>query len=218
MRVGPALLCLLVAARASAAFGADAESDAGGPCSDDKAELIELLQLTIEKPRAAWKAALEEVQACGAGDERYQEAVDTAAVYLMDVARQLRVPPASDLPQAHWDFISEILLINARAGYPSSQHNYAVIHNADPADAMMGRHVEQNYDTFMEWSCRAAAQREPRAIFNLGDALLGTGRVQVPQAERSSSRVSPNHAGDHRHGSIRPADKPPTIAGERMKR
>jgi hypothetical protein len=175
-----ARLFLLVVWCAAAARGAVARTDGGSACALDTVDLRKWAAL-MEKPRSEWKPILAEVEACAAGDARYQEAVDTTAINLMTLAR------FSTRPQGCWDFIAEALLISARAGYASAQHNFAVIHNAARKDPMR-KYVEQNYETFMEWTCRAGAQREPRAIFNLAVRSWGGGKL--PYIKQGDPRIA----------------------------
>jgi hypothetical protein len=156
------LLILFIAVR-----GANVAPDrgsAGQPaCSPDAIDIV-AWQSLIEKPRSDWSDYFATVKACVANSAAYRSALDTAAVGFMVSYRLVRVAPS--LRQAWRDFVAQILLINAEAGFASSQHNYAVLHNAAAGDPMR-QYVEQSYQTFMLWSCRAAEQKYPRAIFNV---------------------------------------------------
>lgn len=60
----------------------------------------------------------------------------------------------------------QTLEINARAGYASSQHNYAMLFNEQPG-SLLTKLIKQDQMKFGLWTKMAAAQGEPRALFNL---------------------------------------------------
>lgn len=68
------------------------------------------------------------------------------------------------------DFNLKVLKVNAEAGFASSQHNYAAVYNARPG-SLLQKLIPQNYCTFIYWTRKAAAQKEPRALFNLAVRL-----------------------------------------------
>lgn len=118
-----------------------------------------------------------QLKACLPGDEKKQAAVDTFAVNSLSSLEEL---PKDD-QKALADFVVQALLINARAGFSSSQHNYAALHNAPPG-SLLQRLVPQDYAVFIYWTRKAAAQGEPRALFNLATRMAdddpGPGVVQ----------------------------------------
>lgn len=102
------------------------------------------------------------LKACVSGKEGMQLEIDTLAV-----ASLLSLPKADRGEQQPLvNFTMQALLINAQAGFPSSQHNYAAVHNAD-SSSLVRLFVPQDYPTFLYWTRQAAAQKEPRALFNL---------------------------------------------------
>jgi hypothetical protein len=64
-------------------------------------------------------------------------------------------------------FNADLLLVLAKNGYANSQHNIAALHNARPGSAA-AKAIKQDQEIFIYWTRKAAAQGEPRAIFNLG--------------------------------------------------
>ncbi len=127
-------------------------------------------------PAETWTHALEhrdaqgqlvaQLKACLPADKKLQQEVDDLAV---DALEALDTTPAKE-QKATADFVMQVLLANAEAGFPSSQHNYATAHNAEPG-TLMQRLVPQDYPTFLHWTRKAAAQKEPRALFNLAARL-----------------------------------------------
>ena len=78
-------------------------------------------------------------------------------------------------------WLTLILMQNAAAGYASSQHNLAVTFNA-PADSLLAKAMPQDMEKFIYWTRKAAAQKEPRALFNLSMRYLyGLPEAGVPQ-------------------------------------
>lgn len=117
------------------------------------------------------------LRTCLPGDEKKQEEVDKLAVNSLVSLESLPKEDQKSLVA----FTLQALLINAKAGFPSSQHNYAALHNAEP-DTLLQRLVAQNYSTFIYWTRKAAAQKEPRALFNLATRMADGEPVQgLPQ-------------------------------------
>ncbi len=127
-------------------------------------------------PAETWSHALEhrdaqdeliaQLKACLPADKKLQQEIDDLAADALDT---LGSTPEKE-QQATADFVMQALLANAEAGLPSSQHNYAAAHNAEPGTVVQ-RLVPQDYPTFLNWTRKAAAQKEPRALFNLAVRL-----------------------------------------------
>jgi hypothetical protein len=153
-------------------------------CSTDEVKIGAWLAV-LQKPRADWEPYLEQVKDCAAKDESYRAALDVLAVSNLqflgtgDVEQSLRREGAA--------FVERILTINAEAGFASSQHNLAAMHNVAPGDRL-AEVVDQNYETFMRWTCRAAAQREPRAILNL--AVRTDPKDKLPFVIQGDDRIT----------------------------
>lgn len=109
---------------------------------------------------------LSQLKRCLPGSGGMQEDVDYLAVESLHALES--IPAESQ--DSFADFIVQALLVNAEAGFPSSQHNYASVHNAAPGSAVQ-RAVPQDYATFIYWTRKAASQKEPRALFNLAARL-----------------------------------------------
>lgn len=127
-------------------------------------------------PAETWSQALEDRDAqgelvaqlkdCLAADKKLQQEIDDLAVDALDALAT--TPEKEQKPTA--EFVTQVLQINAEAGFPASQHNYAAVHNAEPG-TLLQRLVPQDYPTFLHWTRKAAAQKEPRALFNLAVRL-----------------------------------------------
>lgn len=78
---------------------------------------------------------------CLPSDEKKQEEVDKLAVNSLVSLESL---PKED-QESLVDFTLQALLINAKAGFPSSRHNYAALHNAEPG-TLLQRLVAQSHD------------------------------------------------------------------------
>lgn len=116
--------------------------------------------------RQAREDFLSQLKRCLPGSEERQAEIDYVAVESLNVLES--IPAESQNSFA--DFIAQALLVNAEAGFASSQHNYAAIHNAAPGSVIQ-RTVPQDYATFIYWTRKAASQKEPRALFNLAVRL-----------------------------------------------
>lgn len=127
--------------------------------------------------RRAQQDFMSQLKRCLPGSKDMQEGIDYLAVESLDALES--IPAESH--DSFADFIVQALLINAEAGFPSSQHNYASVHNAAPG-SLVQRIVPQNYATFIYWTRKAASQKEPRALFNLAvrlaDETLPAGMTQ----------------------------------------
>ncbi len=120
----------------------------------------------FEGAQPARAAFLDTLKTCVPGNKALQQEVDDLAVDSFDALG--RMDEGGRRPFA--EFATAALLINAQAGFPSSQHNYAAAHNADP-HGLLHLYVPQDMPTFMYWTRAAAAQKEPRALFNLAVRL-----------------------------------------------
>ena len=118
---------------------------------------------------AAQQVYLEEMKDCLTGDARGQALIDssaTSAIGMMEMNRSLMSPgPALPAPGI-MRFVVRTLEINANHGNASSQYHYASLFNARPG-SMPARLVPQSQEKFSFWTRAAAAQREPRALFEL---------------------------------------------------
>ena len=138
----------------------------------------------IGKPRSQWEPSFERMKSCVAQDPKYRSSLDDVAVSLL---RSFGAGPLPQYPRAYVAFIERALTINAEAGYAASQHNLAAMHQVAPGDHL-AEYVDQDYDTFMRWTCRAGAQREPRAIFNL--AARTGGKEELPFIIQHDDRLT----------------------------
>lgn len=105
---------------------------------------------------------LSQLKTCLPGRPDMQQEVDDLAVDSLDTLGAM----ARDEQKPLADFAVQAFRIDAEAGFASSQHNYAAVHNARPG-SLIQRLVPQDYPTFIYWTRKAAAQKEPRALFNL---------------------------------------------------
>jgi hypothetical protein len=115
-------------------------------------------------------ALLKTLKACLPDNKKLQEDVDDVVT---DSLMELEKKPGKFSMEAQKslvDFNLKALLANAQAGLPASQHNYAALHNAQPG-SLLQKLVPQDYALFLYWTRKAAAQGEPRAIFNLAIRL-----------------------------------------------
>lgn len=121
---------------------------------------------------------LTRLKQCLPGDRTLQEQADELFLTVMGAVE--RVSTALSIEPARTaTFIKKSLLVAAEAGYPSSQHNYATMHNMD-ARAPGAAYFPVDQDVFMQWTRRAAAQKEPRALFNLASRLLPSPQSPLP--------------------------------------
>ena len=118
-------------------------------------------------------AYLQQLNNCAVNNPENQEMIDTLSVGIIQVLDRL---PA-DKQTAFMHFSSEALKINANAGYASSQHNYAALFNAPPG-SLLAKLIKQDQTTYGYWTKKAAAQSEPRALFDLAMRMA----VGVPEA------------------------------------
>lgn len=112
-----------------------------------------------KQQQAEYLAAL---KPCISNDVKAQAAVDTLAITSLSDLDELPTDQQSKVA----DFVIQTLEINARAGYASSQHNYAMLFNERPG-SLLTKLIKQDQMTFGLWTKMAAAQGEPRALFNL---------------------------------------------------
>lgn len=117
---------------------------------------------SFDSSPAKQKAMLDMFSSCLANDPDAQERVDYLVVESLTLLQKLDKP----IQKAFMDYNLKILLMNAQAGFASSQHNYASLHNANPA-SLEFKLVPQSQKTFIYWTKMAASQAEPRALFNL---------------------------------------------------
>lgn len=116
---------------------------------------------------------LEIVEKCVSESELLQEFLDNLTSTLL-----LNMPKDKPLKDKFADLTVKLLYLNAKVGFAPSQHNFAAIHNVDPNSKVFL--VPQNYKTFMLWTRKAAAQGEPRALFNLAMRYaIGDERVNL---------------------------------------
>lgn len=111
-------------------------------------------------------AYLTNLESCISKKPALGEQVDDAAV---DGLEALDTVPKKSRERCA-AFISEVLRVNAKAGYASSQHNLAVMHHA-PSGSTLAKAFPQDPGRFVYWTRKAAAQGEPRALFNLAARL-----------------------------------------------
>lgn len=117
---------------------------------------------------------MSQLKRCLPDSKDMQEGIDYLAVESLHALESI---PA-ERQDSFAAFIVQALLINAETGFPSSQHNYASVHNAAPG-SLVQRIVPQDYATFIYWTRKAASQKEPRALFNLAVRLAD----ETPPAE-----------------------------------
>lgn len=127
---------------------------------------------------------LGEVKQCLDGDAINQAQADALNLKILDnldkVSEALATPRATTAA-----FLKRSLLVAAESGYPSSQHNYATIHNMDsrlPAADLFA----EDQEAFILWTRKAAAQKEPRAMFNLAVRLLPVPNSPLPPDTRTA--------------------------------
>ncbi len=89
------------------------------------------------------KAYLVALKKCLSGDGRNQAAIDTLAVTSLSELDKL--PTDKQLRAIR--LVMKALEINAKAGYASSQHNYAVLFNAPPG-SLLSKLVKQDQMKF----------------------------------------------------------------------
>lgn len=116
---------------------------------------------------------LDRLASCLPQDPAARELVDYLATRSLDAADVLE----EDARVSFVEYNVEVLHLNALAGHPSSQHNYAVVHNAEPG-TLIYQIVPQDQKVFVYWTRKAASQGEPRAVFNLAARM---GRDNPPQ-------------------------------------
>lgn len=124
-------------------------------------------------------AYLDQLRTClkSAKNDHLSEAIDNVIVDF--IASLEGVPEPSR--QSFVDFTMRGLLMNAEAGFASSQFNYAVLHNAEPG-SLAQKLIPQDIPTFVFWTRKAAAQGELRALFNLSTRMVdGVPEAGIPQ-------------------------------------
>jgi hypothetical protein len=116
------------------------------------------------------------LKGCLSWDFLAQADLDTLAVSTLIIVEQS--PALTDIQKRGViNFVAQVLEADATAGYSSSQHNYAVLFNAQPG-SLVAKTIVQDQMTFGQWTKTAAAQKEPRAMFNLAIRMA----VGVPDA------------------------------------
>lgn len=134
-----------------------------------------------------WVAAMK-----GGGSERYlrllkecatgRADVQQAAEDLMVSALQALDQVADQVQMTRQDLavhVKETLWVVADSGLPSAQHNYAALHNVDP-NGPLADLFPVDQATFLKWTRKAAAGKEPRAMFNLAMRLLPSANAPLP--------------------------------------
>lgn len=113
-------------------------------------------------------AYLVRLRQCETGRPDIQEAADALSVkFIMSLERI----PIDDGTRRLAAFIEKVLLTTATAGDASAQHNYATLHWANPK-GHVAQMVRQDEKIFLHWTRKAAAQQEPRAMFNLAIRMM----------------------------------------------
>ena len=110
-------------------------------------------------------AYLETLGRCLAGQSERQATTDALMVSVLNMLPQVATATQAR-PQQVADFVRDTLKVAAESGNPSSQHNFASLHNVDPKGPLASLYPVDE-PTFLLWSRKAAAHREPRAMFNL---------------------------------------------------
>ena len=112
--------------------------------------------------------------------ETYKYYIDTQAIsYVIQVVEGGGLDKSVERKFA--PFLVKIIKSNAEAGFAPSQHNYAVFQNN--SQSVMAEYVKQDYAEFMRWTRLAAAQGEPRAVFNLAMRLGSDKKIQGIQQD-----------------------------------
>lgn len=118
------------------------------------------------EPAASRTEYLAKLESCVSKKPALADEVDYSAVealYALDA-----MPEESRARLAA--FIGDVLRLNAKVGNASSQHNLAAMYNARPGSTVASV-FKQDYGSFLYWTRMAAAQEEPRALFNLANRL-----------------------------------------------
>ncbi len=114
-----------------------------------------------------------QLEKCLPVDRVLQSKVDDTAIIFINNMEMLK----EGAPRESVSLIIEkFLLLNASVGNPSSQHNYAALHNARPG-GLLSRLFKQDYAIFSYWTRRAAAQGEPRSVYNLAIRMVSDKQV-----------------------------------------
>jgi hypothetical protein len=108
---------------------------------------------------------LSEIRTCTTTTPASEIAFDALAVQGIRVASSFTEVPVEQR-EGFLRFNADLLWVLAEAGFPNSQHNLAALHNARPGSLEQGA-IRQDSQIFMYWTRQAAAQGEPRALFNL---------------------------------------------------
>lgn len=132
----------------------------------------EVLGMMADDNKNIQNMYLKELKTCLPHNADLQEQVDDTIIKALD-----EIDRFPEYRQAYYvNFFAEILKANAEAGYASSQHNYAGLYNAPPG-SLLSKLIPQNYQTYMCWTKKAAAQKEPRALFNLAVRLAAKNAI-----------------------------------------
>lgn len=136
---------------------------------------------------AMWAAALKQrdeatylgmLKRCVAGHQDRQYAANAMSVIFLDSLGEL----ADKLKVSRQDaavFIRDTVRVSAEAGYAPAQHNYAALYNVDPKGPTADVYPV-DMDAFLYWTKKAAARKEPRAMFNLAMRLIPNDRSPLP--------------------------------------
>jgi hypothetical protein len=144
---------------------------AGLACANPCAEKIDI-QKWAEKYKEGLRArnqTLSEIRTCIATAPQSYIAFDTLAILSIKASTSL-TEASVEQREGFLRFNADLLWVLAEAGFPNSQHNLAAMHNARPGSLEQGA-IRQDSKIFMYWTRHAAAQGEPRAMFNLAARL-----------------------------------------------
>jgi hypothetical protein len=158
-RISKAFLGILIAMAASLA------------CADPCAEKINI-RIWAEKYREGFTArnqTLSEIRTCIATTPQSEIAFDTLAIQGIRAASSF-TETSMEQRESFLRFNADLLWILAEAGFANSQHNLAALHNARPG-SLEQTAIRQDLRIFIYWTRQAAAQGEPRAMFNLAARL-----------------------------------------------
>ena len=114
----------------------------------------------------------------------------TDHVVYLAIEGLIRLADIPEVPRPHWAMlIGEVLRLTAMNGDATSQHNLASMHQAEPGSALATA-FPQDQGRFVYWTCMAAAQGEPRALFNLTMQLAHGGIDTTPTSGRPNSETA----------------------------
>lgn len=121
---------------------------------------------------------LDMLRACAAGHEDMQNGIDSLMVSALgaldDVAQY-----AQKTPKEVAQHVKDTVRVAAEAGSASAQHTYAALHNVDPTGPLAAL-FPTDQAVFLTWTRKAAAGKEPRALFNLAMRMLPDANAPLP--------------------------------------